>query len=282
MPVTSPGRVVRNQIRGISGALIVSGAVILLTAETWWLANQRPAWHMITYAVVGLGIVLAITHSSGFRVEEEAAGGTQLDPVRLSTDFAELVLQSVVAAFGVLFMYGIITLSTPLHVMARQGLLHVVPLGFGAALSNRLLAESEEADGDSAEAEALPVNVAVFAAGAIFMALPISVSVEVNLLAATAGWVRLAGIVAGSLVTAYLILYELEFRGQSRRTVDREWAAAVHAGQTCIVYVVAVGAATTLLWGFGHLTYALAVDVQQVVVVSFPSTVGAAGARVVL
>lgn len=280
--VSSIGRVVRNQVRGITGALIVS-VVTVLTIETWWLAQQRPASHMIAYAVVGLGVVLSLTRSSGFRVEEEE-DGPQYDPVRLAADFAELVLQSVTAAFVVLSMYGVVDLSAPVHVAARMGLLQVVPLGFGAALSNRLLHELEgqQNEGRTAAEQTLPKNVAIFAAGAVFFALPLGASIEMNVLAASAGWKRLAVIVGVSLLTTYLILYELEFRGESERSADRERAALIHAGQSCIVYAVGVAVSALLLWGFGYLTYSLAVDVQKVVVLTFPTSVGGAAARVVL
>lgn len=280
-PVSSVDRVVRNQVRGITGALIVSGSTIL-TIETWWLAWQRPAPHMIAYAVVGLGVVLSITRTSGFRVEEEDS--PQYDPGRLAADFAELVLQSVAAAFVVLSMYGVVDLSTPAHVAARMGLLQVVPLGFGAALSNRLLHELEDqqSEGKTAAEQTLPKNIAIFAAGAVFFALPLGASIEMNILAASAGWKRLAVIVGVSLLTTYLILYELEFRGQSKRTVDRERAALIHAGQCCVLYVVGAVVSALLLWGFGYLTYSLAVDVQKVVVLTFPTSVGGAAARVVL
>lgn len=273
-------RVVRNQTRGITGALIVSGVTILLTAETWWLAWERPAFHLILYAGVGLGVVLLITRSSGFRVEEE--GGAEYNLLRLGADFAQLTLQSVAAAFVVLFMYGLVDFSTSAHILARMALLQVVPLGFGAALANRLLHEMEDEEDDTAERTSLLTNVAIFAAGAIFFSMPLGASIEMNILAASTTWGHLAAIIVVSLLAAYLILYELEFRGQSRRTVDREWAALIHAGQVCIVYVVGTVVSVVLLWGFGYLSYSLTVDVQKVVVLSFPTTVGGAAARVIL
>ena len=280
--MTAVGRVLRNQIRGVTGALIVSGVTILLTIETWWLAWERPASHLVTYAVVGLGVVLAITRTSGFRIEEENGdGGGKYHPTRLAVDFAQLVVQSVVAAFVVLLAYGVVDRGTSAHVVARLVLTQVVPLGFGAALANRLLHEMEDED-DSAAESTLPANLAVFAVGAIFFSLPLSASIEMNVLAASAGWPRLAAVVAMSLVAAYLILYELEFRGQSRRAVDREWAALIHAGGTCVVFAVGLGVSALLLWGFGQFTYSTAVDVQLIVVLSFPTTVGGAAARVIL
>lgn len=281
-PVTTIARVMRNQTRGVTGALIVSGVTILLTAETWHLAWERPAWHLLVFSLAGLGVVVAITHSSGFRVEEEADGRSRYHPVRLAADSAQLVLQSLVAAFVVLSMYGIIDLSTPAHVIARMGLLQVVPLGFGAALANRLLHETKDQGEETAEQRSLLENVGIFAVGAIFFSLPLTASIEVNILAASATWGRLAVIIAVSLLTAYLLLYELEFRGQSRRTLDREWAELFHAGQVCLVYIVGLTVSALLLWGFGYLSYSLSVDVQKIVVLTFPTTVGGATARVIL
>jgi len=282
--MTTVSRVLRNQVRGVTGALVVSGVTILLTVEMWWLAWQRPASYLIVYAVVGLGIVLFITRSSGFRVEEEDEDNPEYDIARLTVNFAELVLQSVLAAVVVLFVYGVLDLASSLHVVGRTALLQVVPLGFGAALANRLLHEAEDDQEDSAEQQSLRGNVAIFAAGAIFFSLPLGASIEVNLLASNAGWPRVAAIVAMSLVMAYLILYELEFRGQSRRRTEerRLREMLTHAGQTCIVYAVGVVVSVLLLWGFGYLTYSLAVNVQKIVVLSFPTTVGGAAARVIL
>lgn len=274
-------RVVRNQTRGITGALIVAGVTTLLTAETWRLAWERPAHHLILYAIGGLGVVLLITRSSGFRVEEED-DGAQYDPLRLVVDFAQLALQSVVAALLVLLMYGVVDLSTPAHLIARMALLQLVPLGFGAALANRLLHEMEDQQRGNADQRSLPSNVAVFAAGGIFFAMPLGASIEMNILAAGADWAHLGAIISVSLLTAYLVLYELEFRGQSRRTVDRERAAVIHAGQVCIVYVVGLTVSAALLWGFGYLSLSPAVNVQKLVVLSFPTTVGGAAARVIL
>ena len=168
--------------------------------------------------------------------------------------------------------------------VARTALLQVVPLGFGAALANRLLHEAEDGDDDSAEERTLHENVAVFAAGAIFFSLPLGASIEMNILAANADWPRMAAIIASSLLITYLILYELEFRGQSRRrSGERERRGMlIQAGQTCIVYAVGVGVSALLLWGFGYLTFTLAVNVQKVVVLSLPTTVGSAAARVIL
>lgn len=279
---TGPSTVLRNQVRGITGALVVSGLTVLLTMETWWLAWERPASHLLAYAVVGLLVVLLVTRSIGFRIETEGGDGPQYDPVRLGTDFAELVLQSVVAALVVLVVYGVVDAGTPVHVAARMVLLQVVPLGFGAALSNRLLVEAEDRDQDSAAEHTLPENVAVFAVGAVFFSVPLGANVEMNVLAGTAGWPRLGAILLLSLLTVYLILYELEFRGQSGRVVDRPWAPVLHGGQACVVYAVGLSVSALLLSGYGYFSYSLHVDVQQLVVLSFPTSVGGAAARVIL
>jgi uncharacterized membrane protein len=186
------------------------------------------------------------------------------------------------AAFVVLLAYGVITISTPVHVIARMGLVQVVPLGFGAALSNRLLRETEDDQDESVAELTLAENGAVFAVGAVFLSLPLAASIEMQVLASTATWGNLSAVVALSLATAYLVLYELEFRGQGARTAGHERAALIHAGQVCLVYAVAVAVSTLLLWGFDHLVLSPIVDVQTVVVVSFPATIGGAAARVIL
>jgi len=133
----------RDQGRGVVGALVVS-VELLFTMEMWWHGCQLPAEWLIVYALVGLAVVLAITRSVGFEAQEE----TRRSPLkRAATDFIELVLQSFVTAYAVLLLFGIVDVGDPPFLVARLGLLLVVPLGFGAALANKVTVIFRNAQG---------------------------------------------------------------------------------------------------------------------------------------
>lgn len=264
----------RDQGRGVVGALIVS-VELLYTMEMWWHGWELPSEWLVVYVIGGLGVVLAITRTVGFQVEEEQ----HRTSVRRSvTAFIQLVLLSFVTAYAVLLLFGVIDLGDPLVVVARLGLLFVVPLGFGAALANGLLKETEDEPGDQ-----WPMyrHLGVFAVGAVFVSMTMAPTDEMLLIAAYASWPRLAVILVVSVLVAYLVLFELEFRGHSTRTANR--TVADQWGHAVVTYGVGIVVAAGLLAAFGQFRQPpVVVWVQMIIVLGFPSTLGASGARVVL
>lgn len=124
-------------------------------------------------------------------------------------------------------------------------------------------------------------DLVVYTAGAVFVTAPFAPTEEVPLIATTAGWPRLFAMVVASVLVAYLILFELEFRGHEHR-VGRE-SPLQQWGTAFTLYAISVAVSVLLLAAFGQfLTDQLSVVVQQVVVLSFPSAIGASGATVVL
>lgn len=267
--------VLRDQGRGVAGSLFVVGLSFFYTMESWWLSWRLPMGHLVVYAVVGLVAVLVITQQIGF--QEEAEGRTRRTLSRLGADFAELVIQSFVTAYLVLLAFGILEPGQTLVTVVRMGLLQVVPLGFGAAVANQLLAQSN----DDIQEASFPRNVPTYVLGAVFMAFPVAPTEEVEVIAVYAGWARLAVVVAISIVTVYFVLYELEFRGQQSRRESRSWPMQV--GSAFFVYVIGVVVAVTFLVAFGHFAgTTLAEQVQQTIVLAFVASTGASASEVVL
>ena len=316
---------IREQGRGMAGALLVLGISFTYTIETWWLAVEIPATHLAGFVAVGLALVVPVSRAVGFRTDsfdesedegqepeeepqdevegdEEAAtdGGHVEETLReggenveqavedapIPTQFArspmwvealEAVFQAFFVAYVTLFLLGVIDPNDPLPVIVRTGLVQVVPLSFGAALANEVLS-AEQATMSEAE---FPRSLAVFGLGAVFFAAPIAPTEEVAILATRATWVRLAGVVVATLVAAYLILYVLEFRGQSGRLEGRSrWG---QLGGTCMVYAVGLIVAAGMLLAFTQTAGdPLASEVRRTVLLAFPAAIGASGARVVL
>jgi putative integral membrane protein (TIGR02587 family) len=262
----------REQGRGMAGALLVAGVSYAYTMETWWLAAEVSALHLVAFVVVGLALVLPVTRSVGFRSEDPDGGGKS--PVWV--EFAEAVFQGFVVAYAVLFLLNVISLSDSPSLLIRIGLVEIVPLAFGAALANEALSGDQEMEESS-----FPRSLGVFALGAVFFAAPIAPTGEVVVLAARANWLRIGAILLTTLVVTYFILYELEFRGQSDRLEGRSgWK---QAGQTCTVYVVSIFISLVMLVAVGDAgTMPFPTLVRQTVVLTFPSTIGASAARVVL
>lgn len=270
-------RVARNQIRGVTGALLVVGLTFHYTMETWWLGWTLPMTYLIGYVFIGLALIVFITRNVGFREEEQGPIEQPSALWRVVPDFAELLLQSFVASYAILLSLGVIDLTSSLNTVVRLGLIEVVPLGFGAALANRLFGSG---DGQAAKEGQFPKNVAIFAVGSLFVASTIAPTQEVELIASHMGWPRHALLVALTLVLVYLILYELEFKGQQSR-LGRSWHYQV--GTVFIVYFVGASLSFLMLLGFGHfIDGTVALIYQDVVVLAFPASLGGAAAEVVI
>jgi putative integral membrane protein (TIGR02587 family) len=266
----------RSQIRGVTGALLVVGLTFHYTMETWWLGWTLPFPYLVGYAFFGLVLVILLTRSSGFR--EERSWRRRSSSWRyVATEFAEVLMQSFVASYTILLIMGVIDVPSTLNLVVRLGLIEVVPLGFGAALANRLF----RADGERANEEGtFPNNLALFSIGALFVASTIAPTQEMELIAAHMSWARHAALIALTLLLVYLMLYELEFKDQEAR-VQREWRYQI--GTTFMVYMVGLVVSFLLLTGFGHfLDATLSLVYQETVVLAFPASLGAAAAEVVI
>lgn len=264
--------IARDQGRGIVGGLVL-GLPLLYTMETWWIGWTLPAYALAIYAAVGLLAVSAVVHFVGFNPEHDGPSGAR----ELAQDFAELVLQSILATLVILALFGLVGRGHSLGETVRLALVEIVPVGFGAAVANRMLKEGEE------EHEAtFGRELAIFTLGALFFAFPVAPTEEVEMMASQAGWDRLALLVPVSVLVAYLALYELQFRGgrgRGRAIAQRH----LRIGETCAGYVIALIVSGLLLLAYGHFASATFPEAtQQVVVLSFLASLGGATARVII
>jgi putative integral membrane protein (TIGR02587 family) len=268
----------RDQGRGIVGALIVS-VELLFTMEMWWIGWRRSLIPLFAYAVLGLGVVLLITWKVGFS-RGNKGDGEQVTVRSLGIRFSEVVMQSLFAAVLVLSVFGILDADNVISA-ARLGLIFIVPLGFGAAMANEFLTDSEEEQNASdGEFRSIGETVAVFSIGSIFFAMTLAPTQEMERMAAYAGWFRLAAVVGLGVTVAYLVLYELEFRGHGNRVQQPSFS---QFGYALTAYATGVVVSVFMLAATGHFSDTpTVVWVQTVVVLSFPAAIGAAAAEVIL
>lgn len=267
----------------MAGALLVLGISFAYTIETWWLAVEIPPIHLVGFVVVGLGLLVPITRMSGFRTDhadgDEGNDGGPSVPARspVWVESLEAVFQAFLVSFVTLFLFGIISLEDPVGVIVRRGLVQVVPLAFGAALANEFLSGDQE---EFPEAS-FPRSLGVFAMGAVFFSAPIAPTEEITILTEGAGWLRLGAVMVVTLLTSYLVLYELEFRGQSIRLEGHSRWRLI--GQVCMIYTVGLLVSAGLLFALTDVASEPFVTLlRRTIVLAFPAGIGASAARVVL
>ena len=308
----------QEQGRATVAAFTVVGVSYLYTMESWWHAWQFRMRHLLVFTVAGLVIVLVLSRVVGFHEQnrsgegggtskqgggsqssgntdesqngaDEAKGGTGEAEDGESergfgtmlygtlTSATEAIAQSFVASYIILFLFGVLTLEDSLSTAARLGVFYVVPLGFGAALANNLFAGSNSEQ----PSRKFVRTVGLFSLGAIFLSAPIALTQEMELIAVYTSWSRLAALLVTTLFVTHLTLFELEIQGQSSRVRGR--TKLMQAGHTFTVYLIGVVVAASLLLAFGHFQgQPPSVWVQETVILSFPTSVGASAAQVVL
>lgn len=269
-------QLLQNQIRGVMGALFVLGLTFSYTMETWWLGWTLPYWHLLTYTILGLVFIVLLTRYIGFKTQDTF--GNPLSLRGMAIDFAQIVLQSLFASYVSLLLIGIIEIGDPFSLIVRLGLIEMVPLGFGAALANALFAGQSE-EHDSLEGT-FPRNIGVFAVGAVFITGTVAPTQEMELISAHMNWFRHVLLGIFSLIVVYLVLYELEFKGQAGRSKS-DWEFEI--GTTFMAYTVGLVVSAFLLVAFGHFRdTTLPVMIQETLVLAFPASLGAAAAEVVI
>ena len=261
--------------RSVIGAMML-GMPLLYTMETWWLGWTLPAWHLAVWTVLGLLIISVTVHYVGFR---EGKKEKDAPWYRQVADFLELLATSFVTGVLVLLLFGILEWGDGLSEMVRLGLVEVVPLGIGAAITNRALAGAQE---DGGTPPPFKREMATFALGALFFSFNVAPTEEMELISAHAGPWRMPLIVIVSLVASYFALYVLQFRGSHGR-VSATGSAWSQWGETITGYFLAVVISVVLLWGYGHLGDATPYEAAQMtVVLSFIASMGGAAARVAI
>lgn len=266
----------REQGRGFVGALFAVGITFLYTMETWRLGQTLPMSHILVYAVIGISGIVTLTHAIGFREEDRIASSDSSPKLALIVESAEILFQSLLAAYVGLFLLGILTLDDTIGTVVRLGLIEVVPLGFGAALANQLVMGDERHGYENY----LPHNVAVFTVGALFVSSTIAPTQEIEVIVTQIGWLRTLCIGLLSIALTYITLFELEFRGQRGR-IDRSRTKQV--GTALTAYAVGVAVSIGLLAAYGHfIGIGFPLMVQKTILLAFPASLGAAGAEVVI
>jgi putative integral membrane protein (TIGR02587 family) len=258
------------------GALLVAGLTFHYTMETWWLGWTLPMPYLLGFALGGLAGVVAITRYVGFH---RTNGDGKDEPLwRVPFDFTQILLQSFVTSYLILLLIGVVDAETSPSIAVRLGLIEVVPLGFGAAMANRVFGTTSEAEAQK-EME-FPTNVALFVIGALFISAAIAPTQEMELISTHMTWAHHVLLVGFTVALVYLFLYQLDFRGQEGRSWD-DWR--LELGTAFLVYLVGAGTAFLLLVAFGHFTDAtVALIYQETVVLAFPAALGGAAAQVVV
>ena len=270
--------------RAFGGAIFFS-LPLLMTMEMWWLGFYMDRARLAILVAVMVPLLIGLDHFVGFKH---------------TTTWTEDVVDGmvaygvgIVASLLVLVLFNELHLELPLREWVGKIALQSVPASFGAVLAGSLLGGGSAGDDDEqeegADSEEQRIDDAGYGAellfmtaGALFLGFSVSPTEEMILIAYTMTPWHALGLALFSLLLMHGFVYAVEFRGAPQVPVGTPvWSVFLRF--TVVGYAIALLVSAYVLWTFGRFeSAAAAVHLTTVIVLGFPSALGAAAARLII
>jgi len=268
--------------RAFAGAVIF-GIPIMMTMETWSLGATVERGRLLAFMAFVLPLLVGLAYMSGF---EKAQGWLQV-----VLDAMTAYLVALVAATVVLLLFRVVWSGMSMTEITGKLVLQASAGSFGAVLAHGTLAgggdeeEDEGGDGGYKEDEERPgyfAELLLMSAGALYLALNIAPTEEIQHLAARMGAPLVLGLMVVSLLLMHAFVYAVEFRGQEAAPEGTPmWSIVLRF--TVVGYALAFLISLYVLWCFGRVEHVTAAPaLMMAAVLAFPASVGAASARLIV
>lgn len=256
--------------RAFGGALLFA-VPMLMTMEMWELGATLPRSRLAILLVVTVAAVIGLARHLGFRDTPGASWGDHIADGLVAFAVGVVTAAAIMAIFG---LFADRSVDEVLGIVALES----VPTSMGAVIARSQFTtappEVDEAAGRYSG------ELFLMAVGAIFFAANIAPTQEVALIASQLGRFGGLGLALLSLALMHALVYLVGFRGQHRSEAA---AASIFVGYSVAGYAVALLVSLAMLWVFGRTDAAgLHFVARETVVLAFPSSLGAAAARLVL
>lgn len=262
--------------RGLAGGLLFS-LPLLYTMEMWWAGFTTQPHRLLVLVVATYVLLLGYNRFAGLH---DDATWTEV-----AIDSVEELGLGLVTAAAMLFLLGRVGPGTSADEIMGKIIVEasVVAIGFSVGTA-QLNAGDENRRSEprrGGERSQFLRELVIALCGAVLFAANIAPTEEILMIAAETDPGRLLGLAVASLAIGSVILYFSNFR-QSHAVVHRDTPFGVVLGST-VTYAVALIASGLTLWFFGRFEGAsLEISVSQIVVLGFPSTLGASAGRLLL
>ena len=259
--------------RAFGGALIFS-LPILMTMEMWWLGFSASNLRLVLLLLLTIPLLIGLSHYMGF---EETFGfkDDALDAfVALAVGF--------VAGAVTLALFSVIEFGMSAREIIGKISIQAVPGSIGAMFAQSQLGGDQRSKKEKRRHAGYGGEIFLMSAGALFLAFNVAPTEEMLLIAhQMTPWHSIA-LALLSLLVMHAFVYALEFHGTPSLPPGTPfWSIFIRF--TIVGYATALAMSLYMLWTFGR-TDGLAFQqiISVLVVLGFPSAVGAAAARLIL
>ncbi len=263
-----------------SGGAILFALPMLMTMEMWWLGFYMHPLRLGLLIVLAVPLLTGLAFYSGFEKRVSLKGAVVDAFVGYAVGF--------VCSALVLTLMHVIDWSMSIDELIGKITLQAIPGGLGAVLAASQLSLSE--DEVDAERDRPCVNAIqgylrelfLMLAGGLFLAFNVAPTEEIVVIAyKMTAWHAIV-LLSVSMLVMHAFVYVVKFRGQEEKPEEDSWWRVL-LRFTVVGYGLALLVSFYCLWTFGRTDDT---DVGQslvmAVVLSFPASLGAAAARLIL
>lgn len=257
--------------RGVAGALFFA-LPMLMTMEMWYLGFYMARERLLLLFILNIPLLVVLAHRIGF--EKTVSWRDAARDAVVAYGIGILTSIIVLAALGLL--RGDMSASELIGKIALQS----VPASIGAMLGRSQLGNED----DDMEEKATPYHSELFlmGVGALFLSLNIAPTDEMMVLAYKMTIWHALVVSLLSIALMHGLVYAVSFIGGHELSPETPWWHAF-VRFTLPGYVVALAVSVLALWIFERLGDSSAIEIMvSVIVLGFPSALGAAGARLIL
>jgi putative integral membrane protein (TIGR02587 family) len=254
------------------GGAIIFALPLLMTMEMWWLGFYMSRLRMALLLAVLIPFLVLLSHYRGF---EKTAGWIE--------DVCDAFVACAVAfaaAAVVLPLFGAVRWTTPLDEIVGKLALQAVPGSIGALLARSQLGDRDEQEREVKESYGF--EIFLMAVGGLFLSLNVAPTEEISVIAFRISTWHVLALVALSLAAMHAFVYFLEFRG-GHQIPEQASRSGLFVRYTVAGYAMCLLVNLYVLWTFGRTDgLALQQVLTMALVLSFPASLGAASARLIL
>jgi len=262
----------RNSGRAVGGALVFS-LPMLMTQEMWWLGYAMDPVRLALFIALAVPMLTALAHYIGFETT------TCWRDAAFDALFAIGV--GILLSATVLVAVGMIKPGQSWQASIGQVAIQVVPASIGATLARGQFGMSPIEDSRAKSAPYLG-EIFLMAVGAVFLGFNLAPTDEMVMMAARMTPWHAIALVLLSLAVMHGFVFAVGFKGGTELSPE-EPAWAAFARFTLPGYVTALLISFYVLWTFGRTDGASPGHVcMAMVVLGFPSSLGAAAARLII
>lgn len=280
-PMSASNRSFLVGLARAAGGAILFSLPMLMTMEMWWLGFYMHPLRMGLLILLAVPLLSGLAFYSGFEQRVSLLGAVVDAFVGYAVGFA--------CAAVVLGMMHIIAVGMSAEELVGKITLQAIPGGLGAVLASSQLGLSKQSQAE--EDQGLPSvgllpayfrELFLMMAGGLFLAFNVAPTEEMVVIAYTmTGW-HAALLLVVSIVSMHAFVYVVQFQGQEDKPEEHAWWS-VFLRYTVVGYALALLVGLYCLWTFGRTD---GTDFRQtlvmMVVLGFPTSLGAAAARLIL